>query len=98
MHLSKKEVREALKKLDKDGSSSLSFDEFFPWWCAISDLKSDSSLVVETKGGRWEDNLFLQVDKVNQLKERQRVHLIEVAHTLGLSVEVTEQLAKKLEL
>ena len=98
VHLSKKEVREALKKLDKDGSSSLSFDEFFPWWCAISDLKSDSSLVVETKGGRWEDNLFLQVDKVNQLKERQRVHLIEVAHTLGLSVEVTEQLAKKLEL
>ena len=97
VHLSKREVREALKKLDKDGSSSLSFDEFFPWWCAISDLKSDSSLVVETKGGRWEDNLFLQVDKVNQLKERQRVHLIEVAHTLGLSVEVTEQLAKKLE-
>ena len=138
VHLSKKEVREALKKLDKDGSSSLSFDEFFPWWCAlsgpttataapcslttattiglmtaphmthphhrydgrcaISDLKSDSSLVVETKGGRWEDNLFLQVDKVNQLKDRQRVHLTEVAHVLGLSVPVTEQLAKKLEL
>ena len=36
VHLSKKEVREALKKLDKDGSSSLSFDEFFPWWCALS--------------------------------------------------------------
>ena len=36
VHLSKKEVREALKKLDKDGSSSLSFDEFFPWWCARS--------------------------------------------------------------
>lgn len=36
VHLSKKEVREALKKLDKDGSSSLSFDEFFPWWCAPS--------------------------------------------------------------
>ena len=66
--------------------------------CAISDLKSDSSLVVETKGGRWEDNLFLQVDKVNQLKDRQRVHLIEVAHVIGLSVPVTEQLAKKLEL
>lgn len=66
--------------------------------CAISDLKSDSSLVVETKGGRWEDNLFLQVDKVNQLKERQRVHLVEVAQAIGLSVEVTEQLAKKLEL
>jgi hypothetical protein len=54
--------------------------------------------VVETKGGRWEDNLFLQVDKVNQLKDRQRVHLTEVAHVLGLSVPVTEQLAKKLEL
>ena len=66
--------------------------------CAISDMKSDSSLVVETKGGRWEDNLFLQVDKVNQLKDRQRVHLIEVAHVLGLSVPITEQLAKKLEL
>ena len=36
VHLSKKEVRDALKKLDKDGSSSLSFDEFFPWWCALS--------------------------------------------------------------
>ena len=36
VHLSKKEVRDALKKLDKDGSSSLSFDEFFPWWCAPS--------------------------------------------------------------
>ena len=32
VHLSKREVREALKKLDKDGSASLSFDEFFPWW------------------------------------------------------------------
>jgi Ca2+-binding EF-hand superfamily protein len=68
VHLSKREVKDALKKLDKDGSASLSFEEFFPWWCAISDLKCDSKLVVDYKGGRWEDNLFLHVDKLHQLK------------------------------
>ena len=40
----------------------------------------------------------MHVDKVNQLKDRQRVQLTEVAHDLGISLSVTEQLAKKLEL
>ena len=40
----------------------------------------------------------MHVDKVNQLKDRQRAQLTEVAHSLSLSVSVIEQMAKKLEL
>ena len=98
VHLSKREVKDALKKLDKDGSATLSFEEFFPWWCAISDLKCDSKLVVDYKGGRWEDNLFLHVDKLNQLKGRQRKQLKEAARELGLGPLQLELLSRRLEL
>ena len=98
VHLTWGEVKKALKKLDKDGSASLSFDEFYPWWVSICDLKYESQLVVDYKGGRWEDNLFLQTNKLDALKARQRTALTELARDFKLAQNVVDALSRRLEL
>ena len=101
------QVREALRRLDRDGSETLTFDEFMPWWQTVRELRGESRLQarrassaharhvrltgaardhprgtypvhvaqVHSKGGRWEDNLFLgfsRHSRAEALKARQR--------------------------
>ena len=38
------QVREALRRLDRDGSETLTFDEFMPWWQTVRELRGESRL------------------------------------------------------
>jgi len=84
--LSRREVKLAFDSLDRDGSSTVTFEEFLPWWQTVRKLKADGRLVVgQTSRGRWEDNLFLgKESKLESLKQRQRTFLLQLCDKHGL--------------
>merc|ERR1711988_275955 len=51
-------LHDAVKSLDKNGSGSISFDEFWPWWSVMKERQANHRFHVRQQNSSWEESVF----------------------------------------